>query len=425
MSKLEPLFAIVDCNNFYASCERAFDPKLKSRPVIVLSNNDGCVIARSNEAKALGITMGMPYFMALPIIKDRNVQVRSSNYTLYGDMSNRVMQVLDQFTPEIEYYSIDEAFLNLAGFEHFGIEQYASKIRQTVLSWTSIPVSIGIAPTKTLAKVANLIAKKHTKDGVYSIMDDDKRLKVLAKIDIEDVWGIGRRWSKFLKNNNISSALDFINTRESWIRKNLNILGLKTQAELRGYSCIDLEMLEEPKKSITVSRSFSETVQELEELTEALVRFVSRGGEKLRKSDFAAKQLIVFIRTNPFNREKQPYYSNSAAVSLPYASDYTPELIEYALRALNRIYKPNYEYKKLGVYFTALEPKQEIIHDLFEYRDNTYNTKLMNALDKINQKMGRGTVSYLGAGLNPKWYPKANMCSPQYTTNWKHIPIIK
>jgi DNA polymerase V len=364
--------------------------------------------------------MGMPYFAALPLIKEHKIHVFSSNYTLYGEMSRRVMQVLEQFAPQIEYYSIDEAFLKLDGIED--IEAYAKKIRETVLQWTGIPVSIGIANTKTLAKVANIFAKKNI-HGVYHLQETERE-NVLKETMIEDIWGIGRKWSKYLRSQGVVTAYNFIKMPDSWVRKHLKIIGLKTVAELKGVPCIALEDENAPKKSITVSRSFSTYLTTLDSLKEVAVRFTSRAAEKLRGEGQACQHITVYIRTNPHAKDK-PYYSNAASINLSYATDYTPDLIRHALKGLESIFKNGYSYKKLAIYLSNLQPKADIIHDLFIYKDNTASSKLMTAMDSLNKKMGQGTVFYAGAGLNPLWPSKSDMRSPNYTSNWLELVKVK
>ena len=318
VSQLLAVFALVDCNNFYASCERVFNPTLKSRPVVVLSNNDGCVIARSNEAKALGFKMGDPYFKMRPLIERHNVAVFSSNYTLYGDMSRRVIESLEQFTPEVETYSIDEAFLNLAGFTD--LADRAEAIRRTVRRWTGIPVSVGIGPTKTLAKAANRLAKASpAANGVWIIDSEQRRLESLARLPIADVWGVGRQWSRFLIARDIITAGDFARQPDSWIRQTLHVVGLRTATELRGTPCIPLELQPPPRKGLVVSRSFGHRLTEFEPIKEALVAYVARAGEKLRRDRQATRHLEVFIQNSPHATHER-YYARANGFQLPHAT---------------------------------------------------------------------------------------------------------
>jgi DNA polymerase V len=316
-------FALVDCNNFYASCERVFNPAIAHRPVIVLSNNDGCVIARSNEAKALGFKMGDPCFKVRPVIEKHGVAVFSSNYTLYGDMSQRVMQTLEQFSPEVEVYSIDEAFLNLAGFPLDELADRAATIRRTVRQWTGIPVSVGIGPTKTLAKAANHLAKKipHA-GGVWIITTPEERQESLSRLPVGDVWGIGRQWARFLEAHGIGTAVDFAAQPDSWIRKHLNVIALRTATELRGTPCLPLELAPPPRKALVVSRMFGRKLTDFEPVKEALVAYVTRAGEKLRRDKMVARHMQVFLHNSPF-ATAEAYFSNATSFQLPHPTSDT------------------------------------------------------------------------------------------------------
>lgn len=376
-----PVFALVDCNNFYASCERVFNPKLNGQPVIVLSNNDGCVVARSNEAKALGIGMGVPEFMVREIIRAHKVQVFSSNYALYGDMSQRVMETLQQFCPDLEIYSIDEAFLSLSGFRSKNLAEYAATIRATVKRWTGLPVSIGIAATKTLSKIAGDIAKK-TPGGVFDLLACPDRASVLAKTAVADVWGIGKAHSQFLNGCSIHTALQLSQADDQFIRKQIGIVGLRLVHELRGLSCLELEQAPPPKKGITCARSFGKAITKIQEMEEAVSSYVTRAAEKLRREELAVTNLSVFLHTNQFKEVEQ--YSNSLTVRLPVATDTTHELITTALHCIRKIWREGYAYKKAGVMFLGLVPSREVQADLFDGTDRTRSKKLMAALDSIN-----------------------------------------
>jgi DNA polymerase V len=313
---LTAMYALVDCNNFYASCERVFNPKIIHRPVIVLSNNDGCVIARSNEAKALGFKMGDPYFKVRDVIVRHGVAVFSSNYTLYGDMSHRVMQTLERFAPEIDVYSIDEAFLNLSGMDARQFTDLADGIRRTVKQWTGIPVSVGIGPTKTLAKAANRVAKQDPDaKGRWFITSEAERLATLSRLKVEDVWGIGPAWAKRLHASGITTALQFSQQPDGWIRKELNVVALKTVMELRGTPCIPLELTPPPRKGLAVSRMFGRKLTDIEPISQALAAYVTRAAEKLRRDRMHARRMQVFLQNSPFTTD-EPYYARSIAIHL-------------------------------------------------------------------------------------------------------------
>jgi DNA polymerase V len=419
------MFALVDCNNFYASCERVFNPKIIHRPVVVLSNNDGCVIARSNEAKALGFKMGDPYFKVRPLIEKHGVAVFSSNYTLYGDMSSRVMQTLEQFAPELETYSIDEAFLNLAGFPPETLADHALTIRRTVKQWTGIPVSVGIGPTKTLAKAANRLAKTMpAAGGVWVITTLEERQEALSRLPVGDVWGIGRQWARFLEGNGIATALDLARLPDSWIRKNLNVIGLRTATELRGTPCIPLELAPPPKKGLVVSRMFGQKLTDFEPVKEALIAYVTRAGEKLRRDRLLARHMQVFIHNSPFDR-REPYFSNGTGFKLPQPTSDTAELIRHACHALTRIFRPGIHYAKCGVMLTELVTEGTEQRDLFDIRDKDRRQRLMTALDTINRRMGRDTVFYAGSGIRRDWAAFANMRTQAFSTEWRQMMQVR
>jgi len=419
---MPPAFAIVDCNNFYVSCERVFNPKLAGKPVVVLSNNDGCVVARSNEAKALGIKMGVPVFQINSLIKTHKVQVFSSNYALYGDMSQRIMNALSGFTPDIEIYSIDEAFLDLSQFKQYDLTDYGHKIRSTIKQWTGIPVSIGIAETKTLAKIANKIAKKSvTAEGVLSLTASPYLNRALEITDVGDVWGIGRSYSSFLEKYGIHNALQLRDADDKFINKRMGITGVRLLQELRGVSCYALDQFPSPKKGITVSRTFKNSIETLDELKEAVATYVSLGAEKLRKEYSVAGVMMVFLMTNRFNKEN--YYVNIKTIKLPVATSDTSELIHYAHEGLEAVYRKGYLYKKSGVMFKHLNPENQIQANLFNYKNFKRSKKLMQTLDNINKKMGSDTLKYAATGLtnNQRWKTVFKRRSPSYTTNWDQI----
>lgn len=418
--------ALVDCNNFYVSCERVFDPGLSGKPVVVLSNNDGVIISRSNEAKALGIRMAVPFYKVRGLIEQHNVLSYSANFTLYGDMSRRVMTVLSQFTPEMEIYSIDEAFLDLSGFKTATLSEYGRTIRATVKQWTGIPVSIGIAVTKTLAKLANELAK-HTpeSEGVVTLVDSKVVEPALSRVEVEDVWGIGRKTAPRLRDRGIRTALNLRNADEAWIEKQLGINGLRTVRELRGTSCITLESAPPPKQGITTSRSFGTPVESLPDMKEAVADYVSRAAEKLRAEGSVARILTVFLMTNPFN--KDPQYHNSISVEFPVPTDSTPELIHRALAGTERIFRKGFRYHKAGVMLTGLMPKGQAQTDLWEQDEPERKRKdrLMKALDAVNAKMGAGTVAFAAEGIRKGWRMKSERRSRRFTTRWDELMEVK
>ncbi|MDX5417891.1 MAG: Y-family DNA polymerase [Hymenobacteraceae bacterium] len=410
------LFALVDCNNFYASCERVFDPKLEGKPIVVLSNNDGCIIARSNEAKALGIQMGEPAFKAKDAIEHHNVQVFSSNYTLYGDMSARVMQTLAKFTPNLEVYSIDEAFLDLGNFYGRDLNQYAGELRHTVKTWTGIPVSVGVAPTKTLAKRANRLSKKSKKANGVLVLTDERHIEeALRRTEVGDVWGIGRRYAKKLAGFGIHTALDLRNATDAFVKKHMTVVGLRTVRELRGEPCLDLEMVAANKQNICTSRSFGAPVTSLSQLQEATANYTSRCAAKLRRQHSCAGAITVFLQTNPF-RETDPQYFSNKTIALPTATNSTLELVQYASLALQALYKPGYRYKKSGVIVSELRPQNQVQTSLLDTVDRDKHQRLMQALDKLNSAWGRDSVTCAAQGTTRPWQLKCEKKSPCYTT---------
>lgn len=441
---MKETFGIIDCNNFYVSCERVFQPALEKKPVVVLSNNDGNIIARSNEAKNLGITMGMPFFKAQPMIEKNNVEWFSSNYALYGDMSRRVMDTIDQFVPALERYSIDEAFVNL---DRVQAEDSAREIKATVKRWTGIPVSVGIGSTKVLAKIANHIAKKNPIFGGVVDLSGADADKYLKEFDVTDVWGIGRRYAEFLKSDDsgdtiqpdlwevsgferlrnkpkIETAYDLKYADDQWIRKHLTVKGLRLVWELRGISCLPLELFEQPKKGICCSRSFGEGIKKIEDLREAIAMHATRAGEKLRRQNLAASHITVFISTSKFRHNPKQMYSNSANLRMPMPTDFTPSLIENAQRLLERIYKPGYEYRKAGIFLndiTFSTAKQKTF--LLEI-DDEKQTRLMQAMDKINRRYGRHAVRPGAMGFEHRWKMKQQKVSNRYTTRLSEIPFV-
>jgi DNA polymerase V len=414
--------ALVDCNSFYVSCERLFNPKIRRKPVVVLSNNDGCIISRSNEAKALGIKMGEPYFKAKEIILKNNVQVFSSNYSLYGDLSRRVMRTLKRFNVDIEIYSIDEAFLDMTNFSDKEVEEVGKEIRSTILQWTGIPTSIGIAQTKTLSKVANHIAKKK-KTGVTSLIGLENIDPILEKVEINDVWGVGRQLTKFYNKNGIYNAKQLKNKSNTWIKKNSNVLGSRTAMELRGVPCIDLEKTPSKRKSCVVSRSFGKRVEKLQEMKEAVANYSLNASEKIRSESLNAKSITIFIRTSPF-QSRFGYYSNSKTIDFPIATDNSIEIVKAAIEGLESIFKNGYRYQKAGIMLTGLSNSNEG-ENLFSSEKDKKIGNLMRSIDKTNYRYGRSTLSLASAGIQKRWNMKREYSSKIDTADFYSLPKIR
>ena len=412
--------ALIDCNSFYVSCERLFNPKIKNVPVVVLSNNDGCVISRSTEAKKLGIKMGEPYFKVKELVRKNNVQIFSSNYSLYGDLSRRVMKVLKGFSDKIEIYSIDEAFIDLSHIKDENIEDYGKKIRERVLKWTGIPTSVGISCTKTLSKVANHVAKKN-KTGVIFLKDniDD----VLKNFDISDIWGVGRQLSKLYIKNGINNAYKLKNISNSWVKKSTNVLGAKTVMELRGIPCINLETEETKRKSCCVSRSFGRKIESLNKLKESITTHCLNAAEKIRNDNQTTRSITVFIRTSPFDKNRK-YYSNSLTIDLPVATNNSLELVKVAIEGLKKIYKYGYFYQKAGVILSKLsEAGEKNLNLLTPILENKSQT-LMKAIDVTNAKYGRNVISVAQAGINNSWKMRREHSSKIDTASFDSLPKI-
>jgi DNA polymerase V len=418
------VFALVDCNNFYVSCERIFDPSLIKRPVIVLSNNDGCVVSRSNEAKCLGIKMGVPVFEIAELVEKHNVRVLSSNYILYGDISGRVMSILAEMFANIEIYSIDEAFIDLKGVPESEYKKLAISIKGTINKWVGIPVSVGIAKTKTLSKVASHIAKKNASmNGICYLKNDQTSVDLYKNIDVSEIWGIGRQFSKKLKSNNIFTIQDFVNSPTDWIKKNFTIVGVRTQKELKGEPCLSLEMVRVSQKEITTSRTFSKALEDFESLREAVSTFTSMAAEKLRKNKLAAGKILVYILTNRFDKER--FYYNHAFIDLSTPTQDSTTLIRNAVFALGRIFAENKKYKKVGVMLMELMPQEHIQLNLFTYENIEKGNKLMKAVDGINAQMGKGNIKYASEGLNKRWKMKFEKKSMNFTTKWDELIVAK
>tara|TARA_B100001123_G_scaffold410656_1_gene506021 strand:- start:1279 stop:2559 length:1281 start_codon:yes stop_codon:yes gene_type:complete len=416
--------ALVDCNSFYVSCERLFNPSIIQKPVVVLSSNDGCVISRSKEAKALGIKMGEPYFKVEKIVKKNNVKIFSSNYSLYGDISRRVMRTLREFAPQIEIYSIDEAFLNLSSIKDEDLFEFGNKIRSTILKWTGIPTSIGIASTKTLSKAANYIAKKE-KSGIVNLINSKKIDEILSEIKISDVWGVGRQLTKFYTKNGINTAYDLKNVTNSWIKKNTNVFGSRTAMELRGVSCASLETHVEKRKNCCVSRSFGKKVTKLEELNEAITTHCLNAAEKIRSDNQTTKKITVFIRTSPFQKDNN-YYANSKDIDLPIKTNDSIELVKQALSSLKCIYKKGYRYQKAGIILSNLNDVEVYKNNLFSLINNEEKReKLMKAIDYTNIKYGRQILSIAQAGLKKKWNTRRQHSSKIDTASFYFLPTVR
>ena len=418
------MFALVDCNNFYASCERVFDPRLEQRPIVVLSNNDGCVIARSNEAKALGIAMGEPAFQKEEVYAKHNVAVFSSNFALYGDMSQRVMRTLAQHSAAMEIYSIDEAFLECGGLTADGLDRFGSQLRKTVKQWTGIPVSIGVAPTKTLAKVANHIAKRLPDNSGVCVLNKEETIEYcLKKLPVEKLWGVGRRYALFLRSWGINTAWDLRRMPEGWVKDNMTVVGLRLQKELKGEPCIPLENQPQKKKEICTSRSFGTMVTELDELQQAVSMYATRCAEKLRTQNSCTNLVEVFLHTNPF-RPDLPQYKNVRFVRLPVASNSTLSIVQAALRGLRSIYRAGYQYKKAGVIVSGLVPSNTIQYNLFHSTDEDRHMRLMNAMDTVNDREGRDVLRVAEQGFDRRWTLRQERLSPCYTTRWADFMTI-
>ena len=435
------MYGLVDCNNFYVSCERVFNPSLRGKPVVVLSNNDGCIIARSNEAKALGIPMGAPLHLYKTLIKQNKIFTYSSNYTLYGDMSSRVMSVLNYFIPNIEIYSIDEAFLNLKNFNIQSLQDEMFKIRERIYQWTGIPVSIGIGPTKTLAKLANKIAKKNSSKGVYILTVSTQLIHILSNMKLEDIWGVSKGWGNRLRSIGINNPRQLQQANPRQIRTLISVVGERIIYELRGQPCLVLEEVIN-KKSITVSRSFGNMINDKDSLKKALANYAARAAEKLRYQDSVCGGIYVFINTNRF-RERDLQYSNSATINFDELTDSTTIIIEKSFKLLENLYRPKYNYKKIGVTLLGLKQKDDgssdnyiiqgslFIHNGDQQIHMSRSYDRMKLIDNINAKMGKMTIFHGSQGViknsrniksePDKWRMRSCYKSPFYTTNWDDI----
>lgn len=418
------MFALVDCNNFYASCERVFNPSLNGKPVVILSNNDGCVIARSNEAKALGIPMGAPAFQYEEIMERAGVAVFSSNFALYGDMSGRVMDVLASFCPKMEIYSVDEAFMDFTGFDLHDLERVGREMKERVQQWTGIPISVGFAPTKALAKVANRIAKKFAErtGGVYKIETEEQRVKALKWLKVEDVWGIGRRHAARLKEMNVATAYQFTQLSDRWVREMMTVVGLRLKLDLQGVRTLELDDASE-KKSIATTRTFDGNYSDVRLIKERVASFAVSCSEKLRRQHACCNSLMVFLHTNGF-RPDQPQYSRNIVIKLPFATNSSIELVKFAVTGMEQIFRAGYAYKKAGVIVMDFTPEDNQQLNLFENR-NVKHIKLMQAVDKINQSMGQQKIRLAAQDTGRVWKMKQERLSPRYTTNINEIICAK
>jgi len=419
------IIALVDCNSFYVSCERLFNPKISQSPVVVLSNNDGCVIARSAEAKKIGIKMGEPYFKIKNIVTVNNVQVFSSNYALYGDISRRIMTILKNLFPIIEYYSIDEAFLDLSNMSIKNMNNFIIDIKKTIYQNTGIPVSIGVGSNKTLSKIANHLAKKNT-EGVVDLtkLTQEEINNILKNIDIEDVWGVGRQLSNLYKKNKINNAYELKYSSSSWIKKNTNVFGLKTVMELNGASCITLELLRKKKrKSCCVSKSFGNKVGSFEELKEAVVTHCLNAAEKIREDDQLVKSVIVFIRTSPF--DKHLFLSRSEKIDLAISTDDSMILSRACVDALKKIFAKGYRYQKAGVVFLGLVNNNKYGQNLFVDKNSQKSNSLMKAIDSMNVKFGRNSLTLADSGVGHCWKMRRDHSSKIDTSHFDFLPTVK
>jgi DNA polymerase V len=425
-----PMFALVDVNNFYVSCERVFQPKLENVPMVVLSNNDGCAVARSAEVKALGVKMGTPWFKMKELAKEHGILAFSSNYTLYGDMSNRATAVLRDFSPDIEVYSVDESFLRVESVAHLygGATAMGHQIRERVRQWTGLPVCVGCGPTKTLAKIANHLAKKNPEfDGVCDLhaMARPERLQWMSQLEAGEVWGVGRRIAKRLGEMGIKSVLDLRNASIKEVRAQFGVVMERTCNELRGISCLDLEDVAPPKQQIMSSRSFGSPVETLDELREAVASYVARAAEKLRDQGSVAAAVQVYIQTNRF-KESDPQYSEGLVVPLPEPTDDTRALTSAAILGLGLIYKSGFKYKKAGIMLTLISDKSKRQETLFdEPLQRERSAKLMLAMDAVNEAFGRDTLRLGASGTDKRWATRSENRSPRFTTQWDELPVAQ
>lgn len=412
--------ALVDCNSFYASCEKVFRPDLRHKPVVVLSNNDGCIVAMSSEAKKLDIPRGAPLFKVQQRLNAAGAEVFSSNYTLYDDLSRRIMEILHSYTPHLEVYSIDEAFLDLRGERGFLLEQ-AKQIRKKIEQWVGIPVSVGIGSTKTLAKIAGSLAKKK-EDGIC-MPTEEEWPHLLCKTDVRDIWGVGRQYAHMLHSNGVHTAADFKGCKELWIKKRMTLVGLKTLWELKGKPSFTMEEVPPPKKGIITSRSFGKAVTQKEDILEAGADYASQAAEKMRRQKSACRVIHTSITTNYF-REGDRQYARGITEELPHPISYTPQIVGVVRRQLEELFRPGFRYKKITVFLTEIEAAGREQLNLF-YREDARHAAVMEAVDRINSRYGRQTLHCQPRRPDSSWQMKREKLSPCYTTRWKEIPLIK
>ena len=417
---MNKLFALIDCNNFYVSCERIFDQKLNNIPVVILSNNDGCIVARSNEAKQLNIPMGAPYYKYKGLLEYNNAKVLSSNYQLYGDISHRIMESIKMLAPgEVEVYSIDEAFVYLDSGNNESLLKLFESIREKILKWIGVPVSIGLGKTKTLAKLANYYAKNETVSGVFYFENDILQKDIMINLPIEKVWGISSRWGRKLRSLGYVNTYQLRHANTAVIRTHLGVVGLRIIKELQGESCIEIENLK-PKKSIISSKSFGFLLSDINAIEEALSSYVARACEKLRLQSSKTQAICVFLHTNRYKLNEK-IYSNSATIGLPYPTSNTGKIISVSKKLLEKIYKEGYRYKKAGVMLLDIVPNTELQYNLFCKNNDSRIDKLMQVVDSINAKHGSNTVFNLAQGLSKHWKMKCETRSPRYTTCWNEL----
>jgi DNA polymerase V len=416
--------ALVDVNNFYVSCERVFNPTLIGKPVVVLSNNDGCAVARSNEVKALGIPMGAPWFKMKDLAKQHGIFALSSNYALYADMSNRVMSILREFSPDQEIYSIDESFLDLTSFQSRDLISYGRQMKNRIMQWTGLPVCVGVGATKTLAKLANHCAKRRPIfNGVcnFNAMTPDELDQLLSEIPVGEIWGVGGKLAPRLEALGFKSVYDLKHANQKIMRREFSVVMEKTIRELNGHVCIELEDAPPAKKQILSSRSFGQPVRDYNSLAESIKLYISRAAEKLRRQQSLAGSVYVYIRTSPFKPD-DPFYSNGMTVSLPSPVADSRQLANVALWALKQLYRPNYNYAKAGVMLSELVPEGQAQMDMFTKTETSLkSSELMKAMDSINRKMGKDAIKLASEGFKKPWKMKQENKSPAYTTNWQHI----
>ncbi len=423
MSRSVQQLALVDCNNFYVSCERVFRPDLARVPMVVLSNNDGCVVSRSNEAKVLGIKMGQPWFECKALAEEHGILAMSSNYALYADLSNRVMSILSEFSPRHEVYSIDECFVDLTGIPKLREVSYAMRAR--IGQWTGIPVCVGIGPTKTLAKLANHVAKKHPRSkGVfnYNALSEEQKTSLLQRIPVEEVWGVGRKLTKRLEPHGIRCVQDLKEAHAPTLRAEFDVVMEKVQRELQEIPCIELQEIQPERQQIISSHSFGNMVTELPILQDALSTFVANACTKLRAQNSHASVIQVLLQTNRF-RKDLPQYMPSLAVPLPYPTNDSLEVNRWASALCERMFKPEYQYKKAGIMLSEISPVTQRQGDLLE-QDTPGNGRLMQAVDVLNQRFGRGTVKVSMQGAYKDWQMRQERKSPNYTTDWSELPEV-